>query len=156
MAKFLVLLMSLFTISAHATGGVSCKIDDENLKFEFGSATSHALGSAILQAEASLDIKNQSGPINIVVPNLNQDNVAQYWNDGKQLNLYVVWTNSEGDYNAEVELQIITKENKNDPAEYSGTYTLKTLLTSPMLAEMEKEGYQPNRQVKGEVVCSIE
>lgn len=142
-AGFIVASTSL----AHATGGLSCEIDDDNLRFSFAAVKSHGRGDQIFDIKVLADIKVAGVPQGLRKPDLAKpDNLVHSWvyEDEARLLFYKEARDTTGGLGT-VTLVILTKAS-DEPGLNKGEYWL-----SISVPDKDKP-----IELTGKVVCDIE
>jgi len=135
--------------SALASGGFSCEAKDSAASFLLESGVTHGMGGPSFNFRGTIDITAKDVPDDLRKMSFAQENLAQYWLDGKELRL-VVYREREADKpHGYVELTILTKTTEEGSTE--GTYALSVYDVGP---EGSAEG--KTVEAKGKVGCFVE
>ena len=135
-------------LTASATGGVDCRIDDRNLKLEFEAAFSYSDIGGMFQARGRLAPKQARTFKTLKKIELKDADVGQQWFRGDDLKL-MLYRETEGDGvpHAFVKLIIETTKPPEEDFAYSGT---SVLTVQPAVVKGDEEAVT----VKGKVKCS--
>lgn len=143
MKSAFVFVILLFTTGlAHATGGYSCKIDDQNLLLEIGGQLSHGIPTGPSHKSGKLTLKDAS--LNGAYDIANISKTAQFWQDDDDLNVMIYEEFSVNGGFAFLKLTIKTKLS-GDTGAFKGPYVL---LLSP--------GEGGERRLTGTAECDLE
>lgn len=145
----LVLGMSLLGGPALASGGFSCEAKDDAASFLLESGVTHGMGGPAFNFRGTIDITAKDVPDDLRKMSFAQENLAQYWLDGKELRLVVYREREAEKPHGYVELTILTSTTEEGSTE--GTYALSVYDVGP-------EGSAEGRTVeaKGKVGCFVE
>ena len=136
------------TLPAAASGGIWCHLEDQSVKLSIDSAVTRGLGAPFFNFRGKLEILDPSVPQKLRTIEFEQQNLAQYWLDGRalKLDLYREWeVDKSFDY---VELVIETQA--SDEGVYGGSYRL-TIFDSAGAA-----GEGKRTELGGEISCGAE
>lgn len=141
----------LMALPSHASGSISCSIEDKSVTLSFEAVFSHGLGEGLVNISGELKAAEVLTPALETGP-ITQEDVKQYWMYGPDLKLRI-YRESKGEPHETIEIVIeTTQDNPKEPDDgaYSGKYT------GSVFRMDEKAGPEgTSKTVKGDVTCSV-
>jgi hypothetical protein len=129
----LVKLASLVTLAgeAHATGGLSCTVDDANMSLNADTAVSRGMGGQFISFKAEAEIKAREVPDALRKLTLDSA-LIHHWYTGNEIKLSFYKETEAGDH-ASVDISIETKlpEGAEEDAALEGEYELRIFGAPP-------------------------
>ena len=115
-----------FPVSALATGGVGCTVQDDNMDFSFEALFGHGVVTPLFQVKASLGVRNPKLHGKHRTIEMDDSHLKQQWFHGSDLKLlfYVEATDKDAPFSAAT----LTVEATQPPGEdiaYNGKYVLE-------------------------------
>ncbi|GAB3003410.1 hypothetical protein [Mycobacterium bourgelatii] len=110
--------------TAHATGGLACSIDDDNLKLDFNGVYSHSIPK-IHAVGGEFQSKLPRTPKSLQQFALDSSDLLQQWWQDNDLKLLIYRETQGDDPFASVQLVIQTNGTSNEELSYAGNYRLK-------------------------------
>lgn len=149
-ALAMLVLLSCTLSPARASGGFSCSVDDDHLRFAAESAMGRGNGSPFLNLQASAETKIKGTPIDLAQLDL-KANLVHSWMDHPDLRLHFYWEREGDKPHATFELLVRTVSS-DDEGTYSGTYDL-TIFYTEKPADAVEGAYL---RATGQVSCFVE
>jgi len=137
----------LLPTPSFASGGLSCEIEDRNLKFAAESGVTHGMGGPFINFKASAEILAEGTPEDFRKLTLDGD-LVHHWLSGTDLNLSFYRERSNDQPHAYVDLVIETRQ--EEEGSYKGTYTLSVFIAD---APADAENL---RNFTGPITCFAE
>ncbi|ODR01061.1 hypothetical protein BST27_01065 [Mycobacterium intermedium] len=144
MALGLVLGFGLAPGTAHATGGLACRVDDNNLKLDFDGVYSHSIPK-IHAVSGEFRSKLPRTPKSLQQFTLDSSDLLQQWWQDSALKLLIYRETQGDDPFASVQLVIQTTRSSNEELRYVGDYQLRLSSAG--------DGGQPPVTAGGNVSC---
>jgi hypothetical protein len=123
--RFAVVLAALLSTagSAAASGGLSCDVEDKDVRIAVSSGVTRGMGSPIFNFRATLEILDEAVTEDLRKTEFEGAHVAQYWLDDQGLRLLLYRERAGDKPHGYVELTILTQAG-DDEGVYGGTYKL--------------------------------
>lgn len=131
---------------AHATGGISCEVEDRSAKFTIGSPIGRSTGGAFFQFEGELEVRATNVAEDFKKVTFTKDHLTQSWFDARDLKMHVHFERS-GEPHGTIDLTVEARGNANAET-WRGRYTLSIGETV--------NGEFRTRRLTGRVSCSVE
>ena len=109
--------------SAAASGGLSCEVEDEDVRIAVTSGVTRGMGSPIFNFRGTLEILDKAVTEDLRKTEFDGSHVAQYWLDEVNLRLLLYRERANEKPHGYVELTIRTQAGDDDGL-YGGTYKL--------------------------------
>jgi hypothetical protein len=122
LATAIVMLLSAAG-SAAASGGLSCDVEDEDVRVAVQSGVTRGMGSPIFQFKGTLEILDKAVTEDLRKTEFEGAHVAQYWLDEQGLRLLLYRERAGDKPHGYVELTILTQAG-DDEGLYGGSYKL--------------------------------
>ncbi|MGE0529106.1 MAG: hypothetical protein AB7G93_21340 [Bdellovibrionales bacterium] len=119
MLKSVITLLTLsFSGMAHATGGVHCLYESEDLKFGISAVTSRSFVDALVSAQGGVEAFSDGAPSNSFYQ-LARGDIRQYWNYGNKLNL-LIYSEKDVEGSPLSSVKIVIETKSSDDINYTG------------------------------------
>ena len=123
---FAFLGFALVPAAAQASGGLSCEVDDANLKLEVQSGVTHGMGGPFFEFKAKAEITSEAAPPDLRSLTLDKY-LVHHWLSGKELNLSFYYEREGDKPHAYVDINIET--DAQDELDFKGTYEVTVFNT---------------------------
>ena len=115
-------LMSVLTMPALASGGLSCETQGGAATVMVESGVTRGMGSPVFNFRASVDIADLSVAEDLRKLEFGDEHLAQYWLDGEELKM-VIYRERTGEA-PHGYVEIVMRTAAGEEGSYEGSYTL--------------------------------
>lgn len=136
------------TGEAQASGGIGCEGRAGKTKFSIQSGVTRGMGSPVFQFAGTIETTEKAIQPDLRKVRLNDDQLAQYWLDGKELRMVLYKERATGDHGY-VELTMLTKS--VGEGSYAGRFDILYYETKG-----DASGEGKTLKAAGKVSCFVE
>ncbi len=142
------LVLSLCAVTpALASGGLSCEAKGRQASFEVQSGITRGMGSPLFSFRGSIRIAGKQVAADLRTLSFRQENVAQYWLDGRELRLVLYREREGSNPHGYVQVTLLARATGGE-GEFKGSYSLTAFDTT---GDRER-----TQKAEGRVTCFVE
>lgn len=134
---------------ALASGGLSCEVKDEAVRFQAEGGVTRGMGGAVFSFRGDLEIRDKAVAADLRKISFERSHLAQYWLDGDELRL-LLYKEREGDV-PHGYVEIVVRTTSDEEGSYRGSYALTAF---DMTGDTSGMGKTVTRE--GAVSCFVE
>lgn len=148
-AAILFLATLFMTGPAAASGGFSCRAEDESASISLHGGVTRGMGSPVFSLRGGIETRGGEVAGDLRNTRFERTHLAQYWLDGSQLRLVLYRERDGGKPHGYAELTVTTTAQEDGA--FAGSYRLEMF---DMTGATSGEGR--TARFEGEIICSVE